>query len=212
MTKFYKDWTINVTSKEVNFFQRTENIFELSPGIIRINHLTKFYFHTDWTITLTSREITRFYFISNNSPPPGGLVFKQTKSIFKLSPVIIRTNVLTKLYALTINLYKDWTINLAFRTGTIFKRIQYIIRTNMLTKFHDDLTINVTSRVFTRKNTPPLAAIIFLNDRNRSHILTNFHDDQTMKVASRVLTRKTPLSPSDYVFVFHRTRAGPFRP
>ncbi|KAH3742211.1 hypothetical protein DPMN_048948 [Dreissena polymorpha] len=57
-------------------------------------------------------------------------------------------------------------------TGIIFELIQDIIETNLQTKFHDDWTINVASRVFTRKNAPPL-----------------FHDDRKINVTSRVLTR-----------------------
>ncbi|KAH3789676.1 hypothetical protein DPMN_167862 [Dreissena polymorpha] len=44
---------------------------------------------------------------------------------------------------------------------TIFELIQDIIETNLLTKFHEDWTINVASRVFTRKNAPPLGSHVF---------------------------------------------------
>ncbi|KAH3800836.1 hypothetical protein DPMN_154479 [Dreissena polymorpha] len=58
----------------------------------------------------------------------------------------------------------------------------YIIGTNLLTKFHDDRKINVTSRVLTRINAPPLwwPYIIEMN------LLTEFHEDRTINVASRV--------------------------
>ncbi|KAH3782039.1 hypothetical protein DPMN_159950 [Dreissena polymorpha] len=59
----------------------------------------------------------------------------------------------------------------------IFKLIQYIIETNLLTKFHEDLTINVASRVLTWKNARP----IFKQSK--------FHEDQEINVAFRVLTR-----------------------
>ncbi|KAH3716534.1 hypothetical protein DPMN_059258 [Dreissena polymorpha] len=51
-------------------------------------------------------------------------------------------------------------------------------------KFHEDWTINVASRVLTRKNAPPPPYIIGTN------LLTKFHDDRKLNVTSRVLTRK----------------------
>ncbi|KAH3782896.1 hypothetical protein DPMN_160819 [Dreissena polymorpha] len=42
-----------------------------------------------------------------------------------------------------------------------------IIGTNLLTKFHEDQKINVASRVLTRKNAPPLAAISEINVASR---------------------------------------------
>ncbi|KAH3896522.1 hypothetical protein DPMN_020699 [Dreissena polymorpha] len=50
-----------------------------------------------------------------------------------------------------------------------------IIGTNLLTKFHEDLKINVASRVLTSKNAPPPGG--------------HFHEDRTINVSSRVLTR-----------------------
>ncbi|KAH3739396.1 hypothetical protein DPMN_046048 [Dreissena polymorpha] len=67
----------------------------------------------------------------------------------------------------------------------IFKLIQDIIETNLLTKFHEDWTINVASRVLTRKNAPPLVAIYY-----GTNLLTKFHEDRKINVTSRVLTRK----------------------
>ncbi|KAH3846434.1 hypothetical protein DPMN_088735 [Dreissena polymorpha] len=60
----------------------------------------------------------------------------------------------------------------------IFELIQDIIETNLLTKFHEDWTINVASRVLTKKNAPPLAAMM--------NLLTKFHEDWTINMASRV--------------------------
>ncbi|KAH3838101.1 hypothetical protein DPMN_111507 [Dreissena polymorpha] len=79
----------------------------------------------------------------------------------------------------------------------IFELIQDIIETNLLTKFHEDWTINVASRVLTRKNAPPLVAIFMMisiifeliQDIIGINLLTQFHEDQTINVASRVLTR-----------------------
>ncbi|KAH3888759.1 hypothetical protein DPMN_012799 [Dreissena polymorpha] len=78
-------------------------------------------------------------------------------------------------------------------TGTIFELIQDIIGTNHLTKFHDDRTINVASRVLTRKNAPPPDII-------RTNLLTKFHEDRKINVASRVLTRKNAPPPGSHVF------------
>ncbi|KAH3779608.1 hypothetical protein DPMN_157411 [Dreissena polymorpha] len=67
----------------------------------------------------------------------------------------------------------------------IFELIQDIIETNLLTKFHGDLTINVASRVLTRKNSPPL---------------TKFHDDRKINVTSRVLTSGHAFLPIRTIF------------
>ncbi|KAH3703677.1 hypothetical protein DPMN_078719 [Dreissena polymorpha] len=78
------------------------------------------------------------------------------------------------------------------QTRTILIHIQDIMETNLLAKFHEDWTINVASRLFTkfyyshihshiRKNAPPLG----------SH---------TINVASRELTRKTAPPPDGHVF------------
>ncbi|KAH3788314.1 hypothetical protein DPMN_166450 [Dreissena polymorpha] len=90
----------------------------------------------------------------------------------------------------------------------------YIIGTNLLTKFHEDLTINVASRVLTRKMhrqlvamtniqtkknaPPPLAAMRnapalcsqVIQDIIGKNLLSKFHKDRQIDVASRVLTRK----------------------
>ncbi|KAH3870554.1 hypothetical protein DPMN_033742 [Dreissena polymorpha] len=99
------------------------------------------------------------------SEHPGSHVFEQTKTIDKCPA--------------------PWWP--CFReTGTIFELVRDIIGTNLLTKFHDDRTIYVASRVFTRKNatTPWRSYIIGTNS------LAKFHDDRTINVASRVLIRK----------------------
>ncbi|KAH3862130.1 hypothetical protein DPMN_025093 [Dreissena polymorpha] len=96
-------------------------IFDLVRDINETNVLTKF--HDDWAKIMTSRVFTR-----NTAPPPGGPVFQWTETIYELNQHIIKTNILTN-----------------FELG------QGIIGTNVLTKFHEDLTINVASRVFTRQ-------------------------------------------------------------
>ncbi|KAH3819359.1 hypothetical protein DPMN_121092 [Dreissena polymorpha] len=79
-------------------------------------------------------------------------------------------------------------------TGTVFKLIKDIIGTNLLIKFHEDLTINVASRVLTRKNAPPTGCHVFKATRTFFK-LTNFHDDLKKIVAPRVLSRKNSPPP-----------------
>ncbi|KAH3853195.1 hypothetical protein DPMN_095717 [Dreissena polymorpha] len=80
-------------------------------------------------------------------------VFQQTRTFFIHIQDIIQTNILTN--------------HKGKNALTMFKLVQDIMRTNLLTKFHDDLTINVDSRV-----PHPLGG-----------------HDRTIIVASRVLTR-----------------------
>ncbi|KAH3704958.1 hypothetical protein DPMN_080020 [Dreissena polymorpha] len=79
-----------------------------------------------------------------------------------------------------------------------------VIGINLLTKFHEDKTINLASRVLTRKNATPPADLVFqpiitilvlFQDIMRTNLLTTFHDDQTINVTSRVLTRKNAPPP-----------------
>ncbi|KAH3863960.1 hypothetical protein DPMN_026968 [Dreissena polymorpha] len=62
--------------------------------------------------------------------------------------------------------------------------------------FHDDRTINVASRVLTRKNAPRPNII-------RTNLLTKFHEDRKINVAYRVLTRKNAPPPGSH---FHEDR------
>ncbi|KAH3879276.1 hypothetical protein DPMN_003179 [Dreissena polymorpha] len=73
------------------------------------------------------------------------------------------------------------------------------------------LTINVTSKVLTRKNAPPPGGHVFIatipcpifeliQDIIGTNLLTKFHRDQTINVASRMLTRKNALPPGSHVF------------
>ncbi|KAH3836130.1 hypothetical protein DPMN_109500 [Dreissena polymorpha] len=92
--------------------------------------------------------------------------------------------------------------------------------------FHEDWTINVTSRVLTRKIVPPLGSHVFQrtgtilklslaiirtnvltqfhedwtsNVTTRTNIMTKFHEDWNKNKTSRVLTRKTSPLPSDII-------------
>ncbi|KAH3876021.1 hypothetical protein DPMN_039301 [Dreissena polymorpha] len=79
-------------------------------------------------------------------------------------------------------------------TRTIFELIHNIIGTNRMTKFHEDRTINVASRVLTRKNAPPPGGHIFQTTKN------HFRTHATINVYSRVLTRKKAPPPGGHVF------------
>ncbi|KAH3742353.1 hypothetical protein DPMN_049094 [Dreissena polymorpha] len=118
--------------------------------------------------------------------PHGSHVLQQTRIIFELIQDIIKTN--TNVPPPGGHVFQS--------IGTIFERVQDIIGKNLLTKFYKDRTINVASRVFTRKTAPPPGG---------HGILTKFHDDWTkdnkcfyqvededwtINVAVRVFTRK----------------------
>ncbi|KAH3846228.1 hypothetical protein DPMN_088527 [Dreissena polymorpha] len=166
LTKFHEDRTINVPSRvknapplDSNVFQAKVTIFKLIQDIIETNLLTKF--HEDWTINVASRVFTR-----KTARSPGGHVFSPIWTIFKLVQYINKTNVLTKFHddwakivtsrVFTRNtapppggyLHEDWASNV---TSTFRTQSRYQWK-NVLTKFHEDQTINVASRVFTRQN------------------------------------------------------------
>ncbi|KAH3832144.1 hypothetical protein DPMN_105421 [Dreissena polymorpha] len=144
LTKFHKDWTINVASRKNapppggHVFKATKTIFELIQDSIGTNLLTKFY--DDRKINVTSRVLTR-----KNAPPRGGHVFQPTSIIFELVQDMIRMNLLTEKNAPPLGSH-------VFQSNIpIFELIQNINKTNLLTKYHEDWTINVASRVLTRK-------------------------------------------------------------
>ncbi|KAH3819566.1 hypothetical protein DPMN_121305 [Dreissena polymorpha] len=138
-------------------FQQTGSIFELIPDIIKTNVLTMF--HDDWTLN------------RKNSPPPGGHVFQPTN--------IIGTNLLTMLHIIRQQM---WTLEknapppgseVFQATPTIFELVHDIIGTILLTKFHDDRTINVATRVLTRKNALQADGHVFWPTRT---IFKHVHD------------------------------------
>ncbi|KAH3880320.1 hypothetical protein DPMN_004232 [Dreissena polymorpha] len=101
-----------------------------------------------------------------NAQPTGGHVFSLICTIFELVRHINKTNVLinfhddwAKIVTSRVftrktapptggHLHEDWALNV---TSTVFKLDRDFIGTNLLTKFHEDRTINVSSRVFTNK-------------------------------------------------------------
>ncbi|KAH3884412.1 hypothetical protein DPMN_008390, partial [Dreissena polymorpha] len=129
----HEDWTLNVTSTVFTSFEHDR-------GIIGTNFLTKF--HENRTRNVASKVFTRFLYstIMKTAPPTGGHVFQWTRTTFELNQHIIKKNILTNC--------------------CVFFLLS-IIGTNLLTKFHEDLTRNVASRVFTRKTAPPTGGHVF---------------------------------------------------
>ncbi|KAH3792797.1 hypothetical protein DPMN_146296 [Dreissena polymorpha] len=131
--------------------------------------------------------------------------FNEDPTINVVSSVLTRQIFMTHNGRQTIDKRKNATGGHVFQPSqTIFKLFKDIITINLLTKFHEDRTINVASRVLTRKNAPPLGSNIFqatetifkhVQEIIGTNVLTKFHYEQTINVASRVLTRKnsTPL-------------------
>ncbi|KAH3863219.1 hypothetical protein DPMN_026199 [Dreissena polymorpha] len=194
LTKFHEDRTLNVASREKcpapggHAFKATKTMFELIQDMIGTNLLTKF--HDDRKINVTSIVLTR-----KIAPPPWW-------------PYIIEMNLLTEKNAPPLRGHV-FQVNV-----TIFQLIQDIIKTNLLTIFHQDWTINVASRVLTRKNVLPLGGHFHedwtINVASRvknapplgshTNLLTKFHEDRKINVASRVLTRKNAPPPGGHVF------------
>ncbi|KAH3769996.1 hypothetical protein DPMN_171275 [Dreissena polymorpha] len=86
------------------------------------------------------------------------------------------------------------------------KTLPPIIRTNVLTKLHEDWTINVTSRVLTRKFAPPTGGHVFQRTGTifklsitiiETNVLPKFHEDCTINMTSRV---KIASSPGGHIF------------
>ncbi|KAH3754487.1 hypothetical protein DPMN_189162 [Dreissena polymorpha] len=203
-------------------FPPTGTIFKLIQDITGTNHLTKL--HDDRAINVASRVLTR-----KNVPPPG-CHFHEDWKINVASRVLTRKNAPPP----GGHFHEDWTINVVSRVLTrfyyshilrknapplgshvfqanviIFNILQDIIETNLLTKFHEDWTINVASRVFTRTNALPLGSHVFqanvtifelIQDIIQTNLFTKFHSDWTINVTSRVLTKKTAPHPGGHVF------------
>ncbi|KAH3749659.1 hypothetical protein DPMN_184160 [Dreissena polymorpha] len=119
------------------------------------NVLTKF--HKDLTKNITSRVFTCFHYmhIEKTAPPTGGHVF---------SPI--------------------WTI---------FELVRDINKTNVLTKFHDDWAKIVTSRVFTRNTAPPPGGHLHedrtINMASRVFTRQNVYDGRTTDDGQKAITK-----------------------
>ncbi|KAH3814704.1 hypothetical protein DPMN_143212 [Dreissena polymorpha] len=217
LANFHDDWAKIVTSRVFtrktapptggHVFQRIGITFELNQDIIKTNILTNFElgrdfngrklltkFHEDGTRNVASRVFTSKSHLSNQD-----------------------TNVLTKFHEdLATELNKTRVKNAppigshVFQANRIiFEVIQDIIENNRLTKFHEDWTINVASRVFTRKKFPAPGGHVFkatitifelIQDIIGTNLQTKFYDDRKINVTSRVLTRKTAPPTGGHVF------------
>ncbi|KAH3742166.1 hypothetical protein DPMN_048902 [Dreissena polymorpha] len=208
LTKFYEDWTINVTFRVKNdplpggrVFQPNGTIFELAQDIIGSIF--------DQVSRRSDHKYDLYKVLTRQWPAP---CFSTNQNHFNLIQEMICTNVLTKFH-------EDWTIHVTdsvYRknapplggndfqpTGTIFDFVKNIIEANRLTNFNEDRTINVASRVRSPKITRyywenlltnhvfQANIIIFeiLQDIIQTNHLTKFHEDWTINVASTVLTR-----------------------
>ncbi|KAH3693649.1 hypothetical protein DPMN_081088 [Dreissena polymorpha] len=207
LTKFHEDWTIKVASRVLTRLYYS-HVRKNAPPL----------FHDDRKINVTSRVLT-----GKMPRPSGAHVFQPTVIIFELVQDIIGMNLLTEKNAppLGSHFHEDRKINVASRmltrknapppgghvfqpTDIIFELVQDIIGMNLLIKFHEDLTINVVSRVVaphrsSREKCPPLGSHVFqanvtifqlIQDIIETNLLTKFHEDRTINVASRELTRQ----------------------
>ncbi|KAH3728018.1 hypothetical protein DPMN_053963 [Dreissena polymorpha] len=164
-TKFHDDWAKNVTSRPC--YSTDQNHFPTQLSY-QGNKCVLTKFHENWAKNVTSRVFTCFHYIhiEKNAPPTGSHVLSPIWTIFELVRHINKTNVLINFHddwakivtsrVLTRktapptggHLHEDWALNV---TSTVFKINRDFIGTNLLTKFHEDLTINLASGVFTNK-------------------------------------------------------------
>ncbi|KAH3834185.1 hypothetical protein DPMN_107504 [Dreissena polymorpha] len=170
LTKFHEDWAKNVSSRLFTCFHYIHiektvpppgdhvfppimTIFELAKNVTsRKSHvLTEF--HEDWTKNVISKVFTCFHYIhiEKTAPPPVGHVFSPIWTIFELIRDINKNQVFTRNTTPPPggHLHEDYVSNV---TSTVFELSRGINGKNLLTKFHEDRTINVSSRVFTWQN------------------------------------------------------------
>ncbi|KAH3814792.1 hypothetical protein DPMN_143305 [Dreissena polymorpha] len=204
LANFHDDWAKIVTSRVFtrktapptggHVFQRIGITFELNQEIIKTNILTNFElgrdfngrklltkFHEDGTRNVASRVFTSKSHLSNQDTNV------LTKFHEDWATELNKTRVLTRKNAPPIG------SNVLKANILIFEVIQDIIENNLLTKFHEDWTINVASRVFTRKKFPAPDII-------GTNLQTKFYDDRKINVTSRVLTRKTAPPTDGHIF------------
>ncbi|KAH3697686.1 hypothetical protein DPMN_085192 [Dreissena polymorpha] len=137
LTKFYEDWTINVTMRVfTNFYFSHIRKNALLPGSHASRVLT--IINCNQTINVASRVLTR-----KNAPPHCGNVSQATGTIFQIVQDFIRTNILTKV------LTRFYYGHVFQPTATIFELVQDIIGINFLDNKYR--TINVASRLLTRQ-------------------------------------------------------------
>ncbi|KAH3715601.1 hypothetical protein DPMN_058313 [Dreissena polymorpha] len=208
LIKFHEDRTKNVASRVFtryfyshirktapptggHVFKQTRTTFELNKHIIKTNILTN--------LELDRDIIGTKFLTKTTARPPGNHVFQQTGTILKLNSHIKERNVLNKFH-------ENWAKNRKMPAHwrpcfsliwTIFELVQEINEPNVLTNIHDDWAKIVTSRVFTRKTTPPTGGHVFQRTRTtfelnqhiiKTNILTNFEPDQYF-IGTKLLTK-----------------------
>ncbi|KAH3738366.1 hypothetical protein DPMN_045000 [Dreissena polymorpha] len=196
LTKFHEDWTENANRSQ-NMASRVltrKNVPPPGRHVFLPKGIIFELFHEDWTIHVASIEKNALSLCSH--------VFQAKVTIFKLIQGIIEMNLLTKFHEdrkinvvsrVLTRFYYSHIRNNAPPLGshvfqakvTIFELIQDIIGTNLLSKFHEDRKINVASRMLTRKNAPPLAAIFMkiIQKNVASRVLTRFYYSHIRKNA-----------------------------
>ncbi|KAH3835970.1 hypothetical protein DPMN_109339 [Dreissena polymorpha] len=150
--------------------------------------------------------------LEKDTPPPGGHVFKETKTIFELIQDTIGTNLLTKFHE---DRKKMWPLeknapppggHVLQPKGIIFELVQDISKMTLgshvfqAKEFHEDRKINVASGVLTRKNVQTPGGYVF---QPTGIIFELVQVIIGMNLLTKVLTRKNaPLLGSH----FHETR------
>ncbi|KAH3891849.1 hypothetical protein DPMN_015958 [Dreissena polymorpha] len=89
---------------------------------------------------------------NENCPAPWRPCFSPIWTIFELVRDINKTYILSKLLDWAKIVTSNWASNVTSTVLTGFELSRGINGTNVLTEFHEDQTINVASRVFTRQN------------------------------------------------------------
>ncbi|KAH3886893.1 hypothetical protein DPMN_010906 [Dreissena polymorpha] len=214
LTKFYKDWAKNVSSRLFTCFhyihiEKTApppgghvfppimTIFELAKNVtsrvkmtppLKTHVLTKF--HEDWTKNVTSRVFTCFHYIhiEKTAPPSGGHVFSPIWTIFKLVRDINQTNVLTKFHDdwAKIVTSRVFTRNTASSpSGHVFQRTETIFELNQ-----HIIQTNILTKLHEDWASNVTSTVFTRRGINGTNVLTKFHEDRTINVASRLFTRQ----------------------
>ncbi|KAH3735666.1 hypothetical protein DPMN_042201 [Dreissena polymorpha] len=124
-----------------------------------MNLLTKS--HEDRTINVASRVLTRFYYSHKRNKSTALRVQTAHLFLFKVKRGVWWSFGVGTGDGLGKTKNAPPFGSHVFQANvTIFELIKDIIETNLLNKFHKDWTINVASRVLTRKNAQPLGSHI----------------------------------------------------
>ncbi|KAH3715063.1 hypothetical protein DPMN_057767 [Dreissena polymorpha] len=103
---------------------------------------------------MTTYNIIATNLLTKKNARPPGSHFHEGRT------VNVASRVLTRFYNSHIRKNAPPLGSHVFQANNYFQTYPRFIETNLLTKFHEDWTINVASRVLTKKNAPPLVAIV----------------------------------------------------